>query len=391
MAEPYVLAKPNDIITSHNWNQMQILARQEIDKHTAELARIDREIAAIGKSLTVTGKVLAGQVGIGQGDLNAKLFVVNQEADPNMQTAAFFKPKLGDNWSHVHWGPTGDWYIRSAKDGGKVVIQDTPGSVGIGTGNLDADHRLQVNGETRTGGITITAVPNWRHRGGTDGAVVTALDGHSSLMIVGSNQGKKVGPYDMNRWIRMWDNVTVEGSLDVGLPFGGNNRRNLNVQGEVKSFGGAGGFRMEDRSAPGDSNREWVILSADEELRFWNGQFGVRMALQRNGRLICDGVPVSTHIESGSFYVDVGNPAFVPFRDGTGQRQFRQFIQFPRAFNQAPTVITAFRHLDTYKDANTRLWVDAHNVRTNGFDLVITTWGDSKAWGVGAVWIAQGY
>ena len=51
----------------------------------------------------------------------------------------------GARQSHVHWGEDGDWYIRSASTGGKVILQDLGGgNVGIGTTNPAAT--LDVNG-----------------------------------------------------------------------------------------------------------------------------------------------------------------------------------------------------------------------------------------------------
>jgi hypothetical protein len=55
-------------------------------------------------------------------------------------------PSKGSNQSHVHWGPTGDWYIRSAAATGKVVLQDTGGSVSIGTSNATSS-RLTIEGQ----------------------------------------------------------------------------------------------------------------------------------------------------------------------------------------------------------------------------------------------------
>lgn len=52
----------------------------------------------------------------------------------------------GANQSHVHWGSTGDWYIRSAGVTGKVVLQDTGGNVAIGTGNPTSS-RLTIDGQ----------------------------------------------------------------------------------------------------------------------------------------------------------------------------------------------------------------------------------------------------
>ena len=49
--------------------------------------------------------------------------------------SAAIKSDRGPNYSHVHFGPSGDWYIRSAAAAGKVILQDSGGNVGIGTTN----------------------------------------------------------------------------------------------------------------------------------------------------------------------------------------------------------------------------------------------------------------
>jgi hypothetical protein len=55
-------------------------------------------------------------------------------------------PGKGPNQSHVHWGPAGDWYIRSAAAAGKVVLQDTGGYVSIGTSSPTSS-RLTIEGQ----------------------------------------------------------------------------------------------------------------------------------------------------------------------------------------------------------------------------------------------------
>jgi hypothetical protein len=50
----------------------------------------------------------------------------------------------------VHWGATGDWYIRSAASSGRVILQDSGGRVGIATGSpqasLDVAGAVALNG-----------------------------------------------------------------------------------------------------------------------------------------------------------------------------------------------------------------------------------------------------
>jgi hypothetical protein len=76
-----------------------------------------------------------GNVGIGSATPAARLFVVSPAASALDNTAAFWAPAIGPDASHVHYGTTGDWYIRSASRSGKVVLQDFGGNVGIGTAN----------------------------------------------------------------------------------------------------------------------------------------------------------------------------------------------------------------------------------------------------------------
>jgi hypothetical protein len=83
----------------------------------------------------------AGGVGIGTNTPAAQLHVNGLNTTGG--TAIFQSPK-GGNFSHVHYGPNGDWYIRSAAGSGIVVLQDNDGRVGIGTAT--PGYKLHVNG-----------------------------------------------------------------------------------------------------------------------------------------------------------------------------------------------------------------------------------------------------
>jgi hypothetical protein len=84
-------------------------------------------------------------VGIGTTNPSGRLHIVG-----SAETAGtlWFQPDSGKgaNHSHVHWGSTGDWYVRSAAAAGKVVLQDTGGNVGIGTSNPTSS-RLTIEGQ----------------------------------------------------------------------------------------------------------------------------------------------------------------------------------------------------------------------------------------------------
>lgn len=87
----------------------------------------------------------SGNVGIGTTSPIAKLHVISNTNSAGDNTVKFAAPMIGNIESHIHWGTTGDWYIRSALQSGKVIIQDyAGGNVGIGT---DAPaYKLDVNG-----------------------------------------------------------------------------------------------------------------------------------------------------------------------------------------------------------------------------------------------------
>jgi len=84
------------------------------------------------------------RVGIGTTNPAARLDVISDTANTGNNTARFSAPSLGSNTSHIHYGLSGNWFIRSASSFGDVVIQDTGGLVGIGTSNPSNDARLTL-------------------------------------------------------------------------------------------------------------------------------------------------------------------------------------------------------------------------------------------------------
>lgn len=80
--------------------------------------------------------------------------------------------------SHVHYGLTGDWYLRSARPDGKVVLQDSGGTVAIGTAVPFTDSTvtalpLSFNGDVLTftsSGSTLSSNQNGSIELGADNA-----------------------------------------------------------------------------------------------------------------------------------------------------------------------------------------------------------------------------
>jgi hypothetical protein len=81
-----------------------------------------------------------------------------------------------------------------------------------------------------------------------------------------------------------------------------------------------------------------------------------------------------------------------PLELGTpsGGRSDTIHIDFPAGkFKAPPKVQVALNWLDTQHTTNTRLQVYPSNITANGFDVVVSTYADSKVYGVGVTWFAH--
>nr|WP_293833391.1 hypothetical protein [uncultured Arsenicibacter sp.] len=89
------------------------------------------------------------RTGIGNGFPGSTLSVRGRQTGSESNTADFWHPGLGPNLSHIHYGLKGDWFIRSAANDGKVIIQDVgaTGLVGLGTASPIAKLHLSTTGE----------------------------------------------------------------------------------------------------------------------------------------------------------------------------------------------------------------------------------------------------
>ena len=94
-------------------------------------------------------------------------------------------------------------------------------------------------------------------------------------------------------------------------------------------------------------------------------------------------------IETGSVFIDTNNPEW-KLAEGSGQRIFKSRITFSRPFKTPPDLQVSLTIFDIANSANARLVVSAADATTTGFDLVFSTFADSKIFGAGAAWTAYG-
>lgn len=109
-----------------------------------------------------------GSVGIGTVSPGAVKLNVIGDAGSTAGAIQVTRADLGGSASHILYGATGDWYIRSSSASGMVSLQDTGGNVGIG--DSTPSYKLDVTGQINsTGGLCIAGdcKTAWSQVGGT--------------------------------------------------------------------------------------------------------------------------------------------------------------------------------------------------------------------------------
>lgn len=77
----------------------------------------------------------------------ATFHVNSSRATTTDNTATFINSALGPSASHIHYGTTGDWYIRSASTSGRVILQDAAAGARVGVGRAPTANKLEVEGD----------------------------------------------------------------------------------------------------------------------------------------------------------------------------------------------------------------------------------------------------
>jgi hypothetical protein len=90
-------------------------------------------------------------------------------------------------------------------------------------------------------------------------------------------------------------------------------------------------------------------------------------------------------VQTGIVKADANDPAWTLDELGPGAREFRQVIPFPQPFSKVPQVVISLHGVDV---GPTRVATAAGNVTATGFELLVSTWADSKLYGVNLSWVA---
>ncbi len=75
---------------------------------------------------------------------------------------------------------------------------------------------------------------------------------------------------------------------------------------------------------------------------------------------------------------------------GGPDRAARAYVAFARAFLAVPLVHLGITGLDVSNQDAARVTVTAANVTTEGFEIVVSTWFDTRIWRTQVSWLAIG-
>jgi hypothetical protein len=90
---------------------------------------------------------------------------------------------------------------------------------------------------------------------------------------------------------------------------------------------------------------------------------------------------------TGKYTANTNNSGF-SLDKNTGPRTFLLEVNFLNPFESRPEVLVTVNILDADKATNVRYNVEATAISRDGFTIKITTWDDSKIYGIGGNWIA---
>ena len=112
--------------------------------------------------------------------------------------------------------------------------------------------------------------------------------------------------------------------------------------------------------------------------------------LKEENKELKEQISKNVKIQTGEFtamFLEGGIPHMY---SSFGDRSFKKHINFEEKYVKNPHVMVAIRGIDSCKDNNLRLYANAENINTSGFDLVIGTWADSAIFKVYISWISFG-
>jgi len=93
------------------------------------------------------------------------------------------------------------------------------------------------------------------------------------------------------------------------------------------------------------------------------------------------------NIQSGDYTADYNSADFALHQE-KGTRSYDIDVSFTKSFEAVPKIVLAVNMIDADNRYNVRYKVEAKSVSRDGFTIKVTTWNDSKVWGIAGSWMA---
>jgi hypothetical protein len=99
-------------------------------------------------------------------------------------------------------------------------------------------------------------------------------------------------------------------------------------------------------------------------------------------------VLAQVQIQSNNFSADPTTVQGYTLDKTTGDRSVTIVVTFDKPFVNKPTVVLSVTKLDADTKSNVRYNIQATAVTKEGFVLQISTWSESKIYGINGIWVA---
>lgn len=93
-------------------------------------------------------------------------------------------------------------------------------------------------------------------------------------------------------------------------------------------------------------------------------------------------------ILSGKFSANSSTPQYTLDKN-SGERSFSIEVNFDKPFDKKPKVVLSITMIDVDTKTNVRYNVEAISISRDNFTIKITTWSETKIYGIAGSWIAH--
>lgn len=95
-----------------------------------------------------------------------------------------------------------------------------------------------------------------------------------------------------------------------------------------------------------------------------------------------------TQVQSGTFSADLNTSGY-SLHKNSGDRTYTLEINFEKPFEKKPKVVISVCQIDVDTKTNMRYKLEATSISRDGFTLKISTWSESRIFGISGSWIAH--